>query len=314
VSEVTENMVGWKTLEMVVDGKPAAPVPYAVRVVPSIRVALTFDDGPSIERFRYLGRSTTGGYRGSTEKILDVLAAEKIAGAFFVLTSPDDFLWKHHKKAETEAGFGLMRRMVREGHLIAAHWGGTYRRQTVCHPARLRKPAYDHNGDGLVDRVTRTGNALESDLLQCVGRIRQAYAAEGKPEGYARYIRPPLWRYAQRGRDARVTYRALGLKMIFTDAKLYDGGYPWAGFTLDSWMVSGMREALATAHGDIVITMHDSNPHTARDFESVLVEIRACMAKLGYDEGQHWHFVASAAEMVDVFETKRSYLRLASGQ
>ena len=307
VDEVAAEMAGWHEMVLVLNGRSSEPVPFAVRVVERIRIALTFDDGPSVEHFRYLGTNEGGELRTSTEKILDVLKAEGITGAFFVLTSPDTFLWRTHPKAETDEGFALLRRTVREGHVVAAHWGGTYGHQTVCHPARMAAPAYDHDGDGVVDRVSGAGNALETDLLQCIGRITEAYAAENRRDLSCEFVRPPLWRYRSGAADARPLYKRMGLKMIFTDSKLSDGGYPMAGGTFESWLVGGLRGSIAKSHADVILTMHDSNPHTARDIEGVLREIRASMTEQGFEEGTHWKFVDSAAEMTQLFRAKTHY-------
>jgi peptidoglycan/xylan/chitin deacetylase (PgdA/CDA1 family) len=313
VDEVTADMVGWHEMVVVLNGRTSEPVPFAVRVVEQVRIALTFDDGPSVERFRYLGTNQGGESRTSSEKILDVLKAEGIVGAFFVLTAPDTFLWKRHPKAETQDGFTLLRRMVRDGHVVAAHWGGSYIHQTVCHPARMAMPAYDYDGDGTLDRVTPAGNALETDLLQCVGRIAEAYAAEGSDEHACEFVRPPLWRYKSGEADTRPLYRRMGLKMIFTDGKLSDGGYPLAGGTFNTWLARGISGSLDRGHADVILTMHDSNPHTARDFEIVLHDIRAFMTGRGLVEGMHWKFVDSSDEMTELFRGKTHYRKLAAG-
>ncbi len=313
IPEVTESMLGWHEIVFTIGGRDSEPVPFAVRAVDKVRLALTFDDGPSIEQFDSLGRNALGEVRTPTEAVLDTLAEEGIAAAFFVLTSRDKFLFKGHPKAETPKGFALLRRMYREGHVVAAHWGGDYGKQTRLHTSRVERPAYDSDGDGEVDKVSERGNALESDLIECVGTINRARRAEGI-SGYApEWIRPPLWAFKDGEIDTRPTYDRFGLKMLFTDAKLYDGGYSWSGFTLDSWMCSDVGKGLDRGYRDIILTMHDSNPNTARDLPDVLREVRVFMSRRGLEEGKHWEFVRTATELEGVFRAKTRYVRLAKG-
>jgi peptidoglycan/xylan/chitin deacetylase (PgdA/CDA1 family) len=314
VAEVPSAAAGWYELGLVVGGEHAEPVPFAIRVVDCVRVALTFDDGPSVERVEYLGRNADGLVRTPTEAVLDVLAAERIAAAFFVLTGPEASLWRWYAKGETPEGFALMCRAAREGHLLEAHWGGRYRRQNIGHPARTADPAYDHDGDGVVDRRSAGGNALETDLLHCVGRIDAAYRAAGRTGTTAEFVRPPVWRCRAGDLDARCTYAVLGLTMVLTDTRLYDGGYLKTGFSLDSWLNRGIDEALIAGHGDLVVTMHDSNPRTARDLNSVLGRLRAHMRGLGLAEGSQWRFVADAGELSELLRAKRVYSGMPSDE
>ncbi|HME73221.1 MAG TPA: hypothetical protein VKM54_25635 [Myxococcota bacterium] len=113
-------------------------------------------------------------------------------------------------KDETELGFEELRREVREGHVLGCHWGGRYGSQLRKHTASLSRPEYDSDGDGIVDRVTDPGNALESELLQCIRRGAEAYAAEGRAGERPALVRLPLWVYAEGDRDARPAYTALG--------------------------------------------------------------------------------------------------------
>jgi peptidoglycan/xylan/chitin deacetylase (PgdA/CDA1 family) len=279
-----------------------------------IRLLLTFDDGPSNEKDQ------------STKKILDVLLKQNIKAAFFVLTGPDQYgyhrnsilqpvSWIDDKKgtrgynrlptayakAETELGLELLKREAAEGHLVECHWGGTYQSQFKLHPNRLKIPAYDATGDGVIDRVTEPGNALESDLLQCMDRVKFAYTEVGM-NYRPKFVRPPLWKYKIGALDARPTYEALGLKMILTDAKLFDGGYRWTGFVLDSWLISEAFEAIKKGKKDIVLTLHDSNPKTARDFGYVLAEIRRKFSNAGHKENVDWKFTDKTQEVQEILE------------
>jgi peptidoglycan/xylan/chitin deacetylase (PgdA/CDA1 family) len=294
-----------------VSRKLATPTEAAA---PNIRLLLTFDDGPSNEKDQ------------STAKILDELLKQNIKAAFFVLTGPDQYgyhrksilqpvAWIDEKKgtrgfftpateyakAETALGLELLKREATEGHLVACHWGGTYKSQFKLHTNRLKSPAYDYNNDGVIDRVTEKGNALESDLMQCIDRVKFAYTEIGM-DYRPRFVRPPLWKYKKGALDARLTYQALGLKMILSDAKLFDGGYRWTGFVLDSWLISDVFKAIKAGKKDIILTLHDSNPKTADDFSYVLSEIRRKFLNAGYKENIDWKFVNTTEEVQEILE------------
>jgi|GEM_PF-1180874 len=305
VSQVTQEMIGYKALVLNVGGIQSE-VPFVIRVMPKCRLLLTFDDGPSVEPFA--GKTPT-------ESILDTLQGQNIKAAFFVLTTPDYFRkrtppWTSQvfQKANTAEGFTLLRREVSEGHVVALHWGGTYYTQTNLHPSRLGMPAYDSTGDGEVDRATDPGNALESDLIECRQRIRQAYSAEGQAGYVPEFVRPPLWVFKfAAGPDARPTYSALALRMVLSDAKLGDGGYEGAGFTLETWLRNGIRRAVDLGQSDIIITMHDSNPDTARDLTSVIQYMRQAMVDMGLPEGVGYKFCDSTSEVLEIMRTKHFF-------
>ena len=73
------------------------------------------------------------------------------------------------------------------------------------------------------------------------------------------------------------------------------------------------RRSPPSGHSDIILTMHDSNPYTARDLPDVLREIRGFMSKRGLEEGAHWEFVGEASELEEMFRAKMRYVRLAKG-
>jgi len=295
VAKVTPDMTGYWDLVLTVAGREMPPVPYALRVVPAIRVALTFDDGPSVEEFHGLT---------STDWVLDTLQAEGIKAAFFVLTTADRSLLRRYPKAETPRGLALLVRELADGHVVACHWGGKYRTQYVLHPGRVPLPPYDSTGDGSPEFVGPEGNALESDLLECAQRIALAGSIAGPA-----FVRPPLWTYKDGEVSALPTYAELGLKMILTDAHLFDGGYAelFVGRPILPGMAWEIESAVRSGHSDIVVTMHDSNARTAEALPRVLACIRKTMRRLGYEEDVHWHFTKSTEELLEILERKRRF-------
>lgn len=288
---------------------PPARLPahhFVERGQPShLRVLLSFDDGPSNERDRSLGLDAQGLPDTPTERILDVLAREHISAVFFVLTGPDVQIGRQRPRGETPLGLTLLEREAREGHLVACHWGGAYHDQHRLHVASLAEPAYDADGDGRTDRVTQPGNALESELLQCMERVAQAYTSAGRSGERAEFVRPPLWIYRRGELDARPTYRALGLQMILTDARIYDGGLGFFPRLRTHWMTSELRRAVALGQRSLVVALHDTQPRTASSLETTLATIRQDMAQMGLREGTDWDFTRGAAEVRAVLRSKR---------
>ena len=275
-------------------------VPREGQPQPRIRLVLTFDDGPSNERFEELGEGASGLPNTPTERVLDVLRAEGISAAFFVLTGPDKLFGEVRPKGETELGFEELRREVREGHVLGCHWGGRYGSQLRKHTASLSLPAYDSDGDGIVDRATDPGNALESDLLQCMRRGAEAYAAEGRAGEHPALVRPPLWVYAEGDRDARPAYAALGLHMVLADARLPDGAIRWAAEAFDFWLVHQIRSAVRAGNPDVVIALHDVNRRSARLLPKILARIRQGLADDGLTEHSDWKFTTDPDEVLEV--------------
>ena len=289
---------------------PAAPaefelIPHEGPPPPRIRLVFTFDDGPSNERFEELGRDASGLPNTPTERVLEVLHAEGISAAFFVLTGPDTmFGGTVQPKGETELGFEELRREVREGHVLGCHWGGRYGSQLRKHTASVALPAYDSDGDGIVDRATVPGNALESDLLQCMRRGAEAYAAEGRSGQRPALVRPPLWTYVEGDRDARPSYAALRLHMVLSDARVPDGAFRWAAEWFDFWLVRQIRRAVRSGNPDIVIALHDVNRRSARALPKLIAEIRQGLAEEGLAERNDWKFTSDPDEVLAVLERR----------
>ncbi len=274
-------------------------VPHEGESVPRIRLLFTFDDGPSNERFEELGRGASGLPNTPTERVLDVMHAEGISVAFFVLTGPDRMLGgRVLPKGETELGFEELRREVREGHVLGCHWGGQYGSQLRKHTASVSLPAYDSDGDGIIDRASDPGNALESELLQCRRRGAQAYAAEGREGERPAFVRPPLWVYAEGDRDARPAYAALGLHMVLADARVPDGVFRWAAEWFDFWLVRQIRQAVRAGNPDVVIALHDVNRRTARSLPRLIARIRQGLADEGLAEHRDWKFTSDPEEVL----------------
>ncbi len=295
IKSVDESMIGyWDVVVERADGE-LSPIPFALRVVEQVRIAVTFDDGPTVAW-------------DSSKRILDVLEREGIKAAFFILSTADRNCWGRQLKADSDGGFDLLVREVRDGHVLGCHWGGLYETQHVTHPGRVDGAPYSSDGNPFDDTVGPDGCSLESDLLQCMRTIKKAQAVAGKPM-MPEFVRPPLWTYRSGIADSFPTYADLGLKMILTDALARDGGYGNVPFLRPRGYVltDGIEDAISEGHAEIVITAHDSNCRTGLCFGRMLVDVRRKMAGLGFEEGSEWRFVSDTEELVALLRRKQRF-------
>ena len=265
------------------------------------RILLTFDDGPN---------------QPSTTLVLKELERRKAKAVFFILTGPETLFEERrfrrvYPKAETESGFQTVVKEVEQGHLIACHWGGTYGSQSNYHPPRLAEPAYDSTGDGVVDKISDPGNALESDLIQCRQRLNQALSIiqservdpNLQKPGTISYVRPPVWKYKIDDLDARPVYEALGMQMVMTDFRLVDGGYPHQGFPMPGRMAARTAKAISQGRTEVVLTMHDSNTETAKDLPRILDKLEHALKRRGLVRGVDWDYTENIEQIQDVLQS-----------
>lgn len=290
----------------------------AVRIIPKFRVLLSFDDGPAIGQDPDDGRVETS----PTWKTLQALDAfrhgpdnsrQGIKAVFFVLSQPDRFLRDTYQKAETADGAALLREEIKRGHVVGVHWGGQYVGQTVTHPKRVFLPPYDYTG-GKNGGKGMGDNALESDLLECIDRIRTVTGVTPK------FLRPPLWRYGDPKNPAAEaavlgTYARLGLKMILTDARFPDGGYAVISAFIPNSMGSfrkNLRGAFQGGEDTIIVSMHDSNSFTANKLPQILSAICEDFEKerFGNQSGsasEYLDFADSTAEVEAILREKTRF-------
>lgn len=265
------------------------------------KIVLTFDDGP---------------VQKTTSLILDELAKRDAKAAFFVLTTPETLFrnmpWRLvFTKAETPEGLQTLIDEASQGHMLACHWGGAYIAQSKYHPNRLAKPAYDATGDGEIDRISQPGNALESDLIECQQRVNQALGLAQDSlstqtiqlPGNIDYIRPPIWKYANRRGDARQVYASLGMQMVLTDFKLGDGGYRFLGFPSSRKMARQTAKAILNGQDVVVLTLHDSNSRTAKNIGRTLTILESTLQENGLVRGEDWDYTRSLNDIDQALQT-----------
>lgn len=268
------------------------------------KVLISFDDGPAIK---------------VTDIILNELDRRGIKTIFFLLTGPEKFVswipWgKTYVKAESAEGYKTVIKEIESGHMIACHWGGNYGSQLNKHPPSLLERAYDSTGDGVIDKLSEKGNALESDLIHCRDTLNTALekANQGakdsdiqmqNPDSLS-YVRPPLWKYKSKDGvlDARPTYQLFGWKMVMSDTKLNDGGIPIQGFPLSHRMNSKIIEAVEAGRSEVIVTMHDSNIRTAKDLPGILDRLEHRLEKKGLVQGVHWDYTRNIFEVDEAIQ------------
>lgn len=263
-------------------------------------IILTFDDGPA----------------NSTMTILDVLKKHKAKAVFFVLTQPDIFENKIYHKADTVKGFEILTKVAKEGHLLAVHWGGSYLKQNFGHWRRVLLPPYDFSNSGFVQKATSLGNALETDLIECMQTLQKSYQMASIAGQKIEFVRPPIWKYKENGLDARYTYENLNLKMILTDVKLGDAGYVTEEYRKNfefavKNMIEGITKIIKSEHKpnfeyDLVLTLHDSNQLTAEKFDSILITLEQELDKM---IPGRWEYLKTRSELAHALQRKK-YFRL----
>lgn len=216
---------------------PHAPPADAAGSVP-VRFLISFDDGPS-----------AAARNNSTARILDVLAHNRyqpgIKAIFFVQT-------RHPVGGGTAVGQALLARIHEEGHVVGLH------------TASVR---------GHINHTQMPIAELDRTLDDGIADIRAVTGAA------PHFLRPPYWAH----NDATAArYRAHGLTMLLDDISIRDGKV--RGYTANPNARSRIRADLARAArriergelpalGDyipLVLTLHDTNPTTARDLEAYL--------------------------------------------
>lgn len=203
-----------------------------------VRFLITFDDGPSgaLEN-------------NSSALILDTLAQNRwqngIKAIFFVQT-------RHRNGGGTAYGRELMQRMLNEGHLLGLHTASER---------------------GHINHTQMPLSELEDNLKTGIEDIKMLSGEE------PRFIRPPFWSF---NAATLSLYEAQGLSMLLDDISIRDGkihgvtSNPNVRARIHSDLHKVARRIRAgevpavAGYIPLVMTMHDTNPTTARDLETYL--------------------------------------------
>ena len=201
-----------------------------------VRFLITFDDGPS-----------AAPENNSSALILDTLAKNRrqngIKAIFFVQT-------RHRNGGGTVHGGQLMQRMLGDGHILGLHTSSSR---------------------GHINHTQMPLSELENNLKAGIEDIREL--SGDAPH----FIRPPFWSF---NAGTLSLYEAHGFSMLLDDISIGDGkvrGVTSNPNVRDRIRADLQRAARRIRQGEIqalggyiplVITMHDTNPTTARDLEN----------------------------------------------
>lgn len=215
--------------------------------------ALTFDDGPHA--------STLGKGTNRTEKVLDVLKAEGIKGAFFIQTAAQDSEG-NAMRGSTTTGKKLVKRMADEGHVIGIHTGGTI----------------DHE----VHTKAQAKGTLEGELESAKGYVKDVTGSDPF------YVRPPKGVY---NAEVGKTYARVGLTNLMWDIDGDQGanlGLPVLKRRLDAGLsdakTHGWKPWGQTISTKIVILYHDIQKGTADNLHTLIAYIKAKVKALTGDK------------------------------
>jgi len=243
---------------------PESPLPAGGISSLPVRFLLTFDDGPS-------GQPD----RNTTAEVLNTLAHNHwqsgIKAIFFVQT-------RAPHGGGTPVGQSLMERIHAEGHLLELHSGSPR---------------------GHINNTLMPLAELDQSLDNGIHDIRRVSGES------PRFIRPPFWAYKA---ETVEHYETHGLTMLLDDITIRDGkvrGYtsnPHARAHIHADLERAARRIQAgelpavSGYIPLVVTMHDTNPTTARDLELYLGMLIEEARRVGLTVDTP-AFVAPAAEL-----------------
>jgi peptidoglycan/xylan/chitin deacetylase (PgdA/CDA1 family) len=216
-----------------------------------VKVYLSFDDGPHT--------ALPGTGANYTENIMMVLGRnsvqDDIKALFCVQTHVDN-------RGGDPVGQRLISRLYEEGHIVAVHTGSD--RDHVSHKLRVVGPAYDTNGDRVVDAIDGE-NALDSDMIRAISRI--GTLTGGPPK----YVRPT---YGSHNAATRAVYSKNGLKMLMWDIDSEDSlrHYP-AGAQLANALRNKVRRQVRKGKTEMLVLFHDIKTGTQAHLDDYLIAI-----------------------------------------
>jgi peptidoglycan/xylan/chitin deacetylase (PgdA/CDA1 family) len=212
--------------------------------VVSIRILLTFDDGP---------HAAALGGSNRTEKVLDRLNEKGIKGVFFVQTHVP-------YRLASENGLQIASRIQAEGHVLAIHTGSFLDHR--CHKWRCTQPA----------DVVGAINGLDSDMQRARAAIRNIAGAD------PRFVRAT---YGHTNDACMDVYARNGLNHVNWDIESKDSsGSATAAFVCDRLGAETKRRAWAPT--DLIYLLHDISAVTAEHLKDFIDAITAAVAANGH--------------------------------
>ena len=204
----------------------------------SIKVILTFDDGPHHAR----------GSGNRTRRVLATLATNSIHNGinavFFIESDTLDSndRWMRGKSTE---GKKICDGMIDDGHLVQAHAGFKHRNSHLYdHIQRLTQPAGDNFQDG-----------LPGDLLRLKSLIN------GWSAGHCEFVRPIKGNHNRAVRDV-YSRNDISLRMVMWDVDSKDSKINGTLENVEDALDTQIPQKLQAGLTTLVILFHDLDKHT----------------------------------------------------
>ena len=191
----------------------------------SIRILLTFDDGP---------HAGAVGSKNRTEKVLDALAHKNVKAAFFIQTHVP-------YRLASPAGHTVASRIHAEGHVLAIHTGGFVDHR--CHKWRCTQPA----------DIAGAANGLNSDMIRAKTAIKEIVGTDPK------FVRAT---YGYTDIHCMKVYARNNLKHVYWDIASGDDA-PNASVASVRACLERETKQLATGPLELIYLLHDINKVTA---------------------------------------------------
>jgi peptidoglycan/xylan/chitin deacetylase (PgdA/CDA1 family) len=211
--------------------------------VASVRILLTFDDGPH-----------AGALGGSnrTEKVLDALRRKGAKAAFFIQTHVP------HRLASPN-GSRIAARIHAEGHVLAIHTGSLVDHR--CHKWRCAQPA----------DIVGAANGLDSDMIRAKAAIKNIVGTDPK------FVRAT---YGYTDAECMKVYSQNKLKHVYWDLSGDDSSIATANSVRTRLVAETKR--LATARVDLIYLLHDINQVTAEHLTEFIDAIASSVRANGH--------------------------------
>jgi peptidoglycan/xylan/chitin deacetylase (PgdA/CDA1 family) len=209
--------------------------------VASVRILLTFDDGPHA--------GALGG-KNWTEKVLDGLSHKNAKGAFFIQTHVP-------YRLASPNGHTIASRIHAEGHALGIHSGSFVDHR--CHKWRCTQPA----------DIAGTTNGLDSDMIRARAAIRNIVGIDPK------FVRAT---YGYTDVHCMKVYSRHRLKHVYWDIVSGDDTRNASAASVRAHLEHETKR-LATGARDLIYLLHDINQVTAENLidyiEVIAIAVRS---------------------------------------
>jgi peptidoglycan/xylan/chitin deacetylase (PgdA/CDA1 family) len=212
--------------------------------VASVRILLTFDDGP---------HAAVLGGENRTEKVLDALRYNRAKAAFFIQTHVP-------YRLGSPIGAEIAARIHSDGHVLAIHTGSFVDHR--CHKWRCTQPP----------DVSGASNGLDSDMIRAKAAIRQITGTDPK------FVRAT---YGYTDANCMSVYATNDLKHVYWDVISGDDFRDPTCATVRSHLQTETKRR-ATGAGDLIYLLHDIKQVTAEHLTQFIDTITESVRENGH--------------------------------